>query len=133
MEGCHIAPRLQYAYGIFVESVRWIVERTKVNAVPTSKELQSTAHHEAGHAVISWALEYEVYELTIVPSKDKAGLIKYQNPLFGVPLDRKNSPREVAQAKKAIMISLAGPIAQRKERSQGIDGCGIAWLRLINV
>ena len=79
-----------------------------------TKALQSTAFHEAGHAVISWALEYEVYELTIVPSEDKAGLVKYQNPLLGVPLDRDNSPNAVAQAKKAMMISLAGPIAQRK-------------------
>ncbi len=114
MKGCHIAPRLQYAYSIIKEGVRWAVEQTKVNALPPSKELQSTAYHEAGHAVISWALEYEVYKITIVPSGDKAGLVIHQNPLFGVPLDRDNSPNAVAQAKKGMMISLAGPIAQRK-------------------
>ena len=81
MEGGYIAPRLQYAYGIIVESVRWIVERTKVNAVPPSKKLQSIAYHEAGHAVIAWQVKVRIKKLSIIPEEGSLGRLLH-HPYF---------------------------------------------------
>jgi ATP-dependent Zn protease len=54
----------------------------------TRKSLrQANAHHEAGHAVIAYALGYKPTSATIVPSRRVRAIVSYPNPLRGIKLD----------------------------------------------
>ena len=82
----------------------------------TSKSLEATAYHEAGHAVAAWRLGvgFRKQALSIVPDGDSLGHAKQSNPLFRVDLEFDKSDRARRRAEKAAQISLAGGAAQRR-------------------
>jgi hypothetical protein len=86
-------------------------------------QLESTAYHEAGHAVAAWALEYRVSVVTIKPRDDGShGHVRWTNPLrrrnVVAALEGIATEREVDRARPyiehAIIASLAGSVAQRR-------------------
>ena len=82
--------------------------------------LASTAYHEAGHAVVAWRLGLKINAISIVPSSDGSlGRIYHSNPLRGIDLELNESMRARARAENAIMVFLAGPIAQRRFNPHG--------------
>ena len=74
----------------------------------------ATAYHEAGHAVVAWRLGFKVRRVTITPGEDHDGFAEHDSPLRGIHLDIDNSDRARLRAEKAIMICLAGTLAQRR-------------------
>jgi hypothetical protein len=79
------------------------------------------AYHEAGHAVVAWFITLEAARLvTIVPTAASAGHTENCNPLRGINLNFDSSASAHRNAEKAIIISLAGPISQRKFSSQSV-------------
>jgi hypothetical protein len=83
----------------------------------TRKSLrEANAHHEAGHAVIAYALGYKPTSATIVPSRSVRGIVSLPNPLRGIKLDIDGSDRARLRGERAIQICLAGPLAQRHYR-----------------
>jgi len=45
---------------------------------------ESTAYHEAGHAVAAWSLGLKVRKATIVPADDHLELAVHDSPLRGI-------------------------------------------------
>lgn len=82
----------------------------------TSKSLEATAYHEAGHAVAAWRLGVGLrkHALSIVPDGDSLGRANHSNPLFGVDLEWDQSDRARLRAEKVAQICLAGGAAQRR-------------------
>lgn len=82
----------------------------------TSKSLEATAYHEAGHAVAAWRLGVGLSKqaLSIVPNEDSVGRINHSNPLFRVDLEMDKSDRARLRAEKVAQICLAGGVAQRR-------------------
>jgi hypothetical protein len=74
----------------------------------------STAFHEAGHAVIAWSLGLKVHSATIVPAPGIHGGVEHANPLRGIHLDYDGSDRARRRAEIAIIVCLAGPVAQQR-------------------
>ena len=79
-----------------------------------TKRLKATAYHEAGHAIARWQFRFMVYRATIITTGDEAGSVTGENPLRGINLENDGSDRARIRAEKAILISLAGPAAQRR-------------------
>jgi hypothetical protein len=72
------------------------------------------AFHEAGHTVAAWHNRLKIHRATIVPASDLRGHVTHANPLRGVHLDYDGSNRARLRAEAAIIVSLAGPAAQRR-------------------
>ena len=54
----------------------------------SESQVEATAYHEAGHAVIAYLLGYKPQSVTIAPTFDTAGhLVIHGNPLHGFQLD----------------------------------------------
>ena len=77
---------------------------------------EATAYHEAGHMAAAWRLRLKICRATIVPSDDFAGIVEHESPLKGINLAIDSSDRAEAKTDKAVLICLAGPIAQRRFR-----------------
>ncbi len=75
---------------------------------------KATAYHEAGHAVAAWRHRMKLRSATIIPASDYSGVVEHQNPLRGIRLDYDGSDRARMRAESAIIISLAGPAAQKR-------------------
>ncbi len=84
-----------------------------------TKVLESTAYHEAGHAMMAWHEGLWINEISIVPDDDSSGRILHANPLRGIQLDIDNSNRARIRAESAIRVALAGAIAQRHHNPHG--------------
>lgn len=85
-----------------------------MNEIVRSKSAQTaSAYHEAGHAVIAYMFGYKPQAATIIPTIDTAGSVSHPNPLRGIRLDIDGSDRARLRVEKAIIICLAGPLAQR--------------------
>ena len=77
----------------------------------------ATAYHEAGHAVIRHVLGFAPQSVTIISKYDEHGVVQYADPLRGIKLSTDgSSDRAFLRLMKAIQISYAGPLAQRKYR-----------------
>jgi hypothetical protein len=75
----------------------------------------ATAYHEAGHVVACWAITNKVpHRVTIVADHDTHGSVMYPNPLRSMKLETDNSDSARLRAERAVMIDLAGGIAQRR-------------------
>ena len=74
--------------------------------IPTEREC--TAYHEAGHAVVAHKLGVKIYRVTIVPAQNYLGRCELRSMLFDGGLC------EQANLERAIQISLAGPLAQKR-------------------
>lgn len=71
--------------------------------------VEATAYHEAGHAVVTLALRRKVYSVTIIPDATTHGRVHHESPLRGIRLEFDGSSRARLRAEEAIMISLGGP------------------------
>ena len=84
-----------------------------------SKALASTAHHEAGHAVMCWKEGIRVNRITIVPNEEAAGSVERANPLLGIDLEYDGSTRARLRVESCVKVCLAGPVAQRAFNPKG--------------
>jgi hypothetical protein len=80
----------------------------------STSQVEATAYHEAGHAVIAYMLGYQPQSVTIVPAVDTAGHIIQTNPLHGFQLDIDGSDEARLRIESLITICFAGPIAQKR-------------------
>jgi hypothetical protein len=81
----------------------------------SQSQVEDTAYHEAGHAVIAYLLGYKPQSVTIVPTLDTAGhLVIHGDPLNGFQLDIDHSDEARLRVESAITICFAGPIAQKR-------------------
>ena len=80
----------------------------------SASQVEATAYHEAGHAVIACVLGYRPQSVTIVPTVDTAGHIIHINPLHGFQLDIDGSDEARLRLESLITICFAGPIAQKR-------------------
>ena len=92
-------------------------------------DLERTAFHEAGHAVVSWALRVGISILTIEAGIAEIGIPMKGETRFSAPKDNPfhfyvlRKPRSVALAKKHLAIKRAGIHAEmRAERMVYISG-----------
>ena len=80
--------------------------------------LRATAYHEAGHAVIAVLLDVGFEKVTINGDERAAGRIIYVNPEPEIREARgggdRDDPRVKQSAKNALIVTLAGAIAQRR-------------------
>jgi hypothetical protein len=83
----------------------------------TKAQIAAAAYHEAGHAFMAWHLGLPVYRVTTIATQDASGLTVHSNPLRGINVELGlDQPRARIRAENAIMVSLAGPAAQRRHR-----------------
>jgi ATP-dependent Zn protease len=75
---------------------------------------EATAYHEAGHTVAAWRLGAAPKTVTIIPHGDIQGQATQGAPMSGIRLDFDGSDHARNRIERAIMICLAGPIAQRR-------------------
>ncbi|MFY9839299.1 MAG: hypothetical protein WAK55_23045 [Xanthobacteraceae bacterium] len=80
----------------------------------SKSQIEATAYHEAGHAVVAYFLNYKPELVTIVPTVDAAGHVIHPNPLHGFQLDIDDSDEARLRVESAITICFAGPIAQQR-------------------
>jgi ATP-dependent Zn protease len=52
--------------------------------------VEATAYHEAGHAVMTAACNRKIYSATIIPRDDAHGSVEHENPLRGIKLKFNN-------------------------------------------
>jgi ATP-dependent Zn protease len=75
--------------------------------------LAAVAHHEAGHAIASFRRKRGIRHVTIVPAADYAGRVAhYKAPASFQAIDEGRLSN--AQVEDRVLISLAGPEAERK-------------------
>lgn len=79
-------------------------------------ELTNTAYHEAGHAVMHIVRSIPIDYVTIVPNDDYKGAVRWNHgPSVMLNMNMGNNSREIRSlAIDAILISLAGPVAEEK-------------------
>jgi len=77
---------------------------------------EATAYHEAGHAVAAWKLGYRPISASITAVEESVGEVRHENPFPGVNLEFDGSDLARSRVERAIMIRLAGPIAQKRYR-----------------
>jgi ATP-dependent Zn protease len=102
---------------LLIEMINTIKYGEKIEDVDITKTLESTAIHEAGHAVISKLLrpELKIEQITITPRDKALGFVAYNNED-----NYKNLSKE--DIKKELQILLAGRFAQiKKYGMEGID------------
>lgn len=75
---------------------------------------QSSACHQAGHAVAAWYHNIDVKLITIKPASDALGRAQHPNPLQGVDTAWDTSTRARIRMERLVSVCLAGPLAQRK-------------------
>ena len=84
-----------------------------------TKALQSTAYHEAGHAVAAYRHGMKVKRLTIVPSGDALGSHQSHAYFTEINLEYDSSPRAQRRAENFALVCFAGPAAQRRFNPTG--------------
>ena len=84
-----------------------------------TKKLQSVAYHEAGHAVAALRLRLKINSVTIRGTDDYDGLTSHSNPPRGIDLEVDASDRARCRVENAIIVAMAGPVAQRKFNPKG--------------
>jgi ATP-dependent Zn protease len=78
------------------------------------RNLTAVAYHEAGHAVLLAAIGCKVHKITIMRYAGINGRVRAGTPLRGIRNKEIGSPATRLQAEGAIMISLAGALAQKR-------------------
>ena len=74
---------------------------------------KATAHHEAGHVVAALAQRVRVRGATIVPNEGYLGLVTHHSIFGAIHPDSDRSQRARQRVERSILVSLAGPAAQR--------------------
>jgi hypothetical protein len=83
-----------------------------------TKQLERTAHHEAGHVVAGWMMGEHSRAVSIIPAKDKRYLGYHQSPRYSKP--RYNpSPHVRRRLENIALVCLAGPAADRRFNPRG--------------
>lgn len=77
---------------------------------------EASAYHEAGHAVAAWKLGYRSISASIAAADESTGEVRHENPFPGENLDVVESALVRSRVERAIIIRLAGPIAQKRYR-----------------
>ena len=77
-------------------------------------QLRATAFHEAGHAVAAYAENLRIRKATIIAERNTLGYVLNDSPSGGVQLDCDRADRARLRAERAIIICLAGPVAQKR-------------------
>lgn len=90
-------------------------------------QIEATAYHEAGHAVIAYLLGYKPQSATIVPTVETAGHVIHANPLYGFQLDVDDSDGARLRVESAITICFAGPIAQKRHNPRSWRNAHGQW------
>lgn len=80
--------------------------------------LEATAYHEAGHAVAAWRQKVAIKSVSIERDDDSHGRMLFES--FRVPNLETVSGRDWAE--RHIIVSLAGPLAQRRFRPSSARG-----------
>jgi cell division protease FtsH len=103
---------------LLIEVINTVKYGEKIENIDIDKSLESTAIHEAGHAVISKILrpELKIEQITITPRKNTLGFVSYNYEEY-----HKNNLTKI-DIKKQMQILLAGRFAQiKKYGEEGID------------
>ena len=97
-----------------LEELNVIKHGARLDNPPLREQLAITAHHEAGHAVVSRALnpDVRIEQVTIVPRRNALGFTAYAED----SLAQRNFDRE--EVMDLICVALAGRVAQRKYMAQ---------------
>jgi hypothetical protein len=77
---------------------------------------EATAYHEAGHAVAAWSVGYRPTTASIEAGNDSVGQVRHEEPFPGISFEFDGSDMARLKIERAIMICLAGPIAQKRYR-----------------
>ena len=83
-----------------------------------TKQLERTAHHEAGHVVAGWRMGENSRAVSIVPAKDKRYL-GYQVPAPYSKPRHNPSPQVQRRLENIALVCLAGPAADRRFNPRG--------------
>jgi hypothetical protein len=96
----------------------------RTNPMKISNHLRATAYHEAGHAIAAWRLRLRVSKVTVEPDEDFSGMVAHSSPfrrshMEGLELGE-ITPSIQRRAENLMVISLAGPAAQRNFNPQSV-------------
>ena len=100
-----------------------------------TKALESTAYHEAGHAVAAWRYGVRTKRLSIVPEPSFAGQ-HVRHPYFGgINQEWGSSPRAQRRVENMVLVCCAGPAAQRRFNPKGFRNYHAEgdWYQAINL
>lgn len=117
-------PRSVMTQAELLELLNSIKHGARVENPRLREQMQSTAYHEAGHAIVSMALnpDVRVEQVTIVPRRDSLGFTAYTEESLA---NRHFNRHEVMDM---ICVALAGRVAESKQfpalDSQGGDDAG---------
>ncbi len=86
-----------------------------------TKVLQSTAYHEAGHAVAAWHVGVRAKSLSIIPdlTDGSLGRLTHHSYFAGVNPDVDDSPRCQRRLENMALVDLVGPAAERRFNPRG--------------
>ena len=84
-----------------------------------TKKLESTAYHEAGHAVAAHWLGIRTKHLSILPDDDSEGRHAHVPYFSGMHPDYDSSPRMQRRFENMVLVCLAGPAAQQRFNPHG--------------
>jgi hypothetical protein len=76
------------------------------------RELEATAFHEAGHAVVAVSLGRAIRYVTVVPSDDYVGCVAKTRPPESIRPDLQQDARTLAWINREVKIGLAGVVAE---------------------
>ena len=82
-----------------------------------TKELESIAYHEAGHAVVAWRVGVKAKSLSIIPEPGSKGRYIHKPYFTDINPEYDTSPRAERRLKNMALVCLAGEIAQRRFNS----------------
>ncbi|MFQ5759553.1 MAG: hypothetical protein ACE5HM_01120 [Acidiferrobacterales bacterium] len=75
---------------------------------------QSSAYHEAGHAVVAWYHNINLEVITLGAAEDEIGRTRHVDPLQGVDTAWGPTVADRIRMEQLVSVCLAGPLAQRK-------------------
>ncbi len=84
-----------------------------------TKALESTAYHEAGHAVAAWHFRVRGKSLSIIPDGSSLGRFSHAPYFGGLRPGLDDSPRCQRRLENMALVCLAAPAAQRKFYPRG--------------
>ncbi|RME57558.1 AAA family ATPase [Candidatus Parcubacteria bacterium] len=97
--------------GMLLEQINTIKHGARSGHQPVQNQLQSTAYHEAGHAIVSMVVnpDVNIEQVTIAPRGVAAGFVSYDlESLRGRSMNK-------AEILDQMAVSLAGRIAQSRQ------------------
>src|SRR5689334_15696863 len=93
------------------------MHKARVRSQQGTRQLLSTAYHEAGHAVLAWQLGLKFREVTIDPREESLGHISYVIPRWFTPANAGTDRVRLLTA-RYIIAAYAGGVAEDKLRAR---------------